>query len=210
VVIDHLYQSPAEGTPCVLQSVWQLSPGEVMLEEAKRRAFTRHPDGNVLMLFPLLADGARLAVHAGETDPLRGWVPGDIATRKHHPAPQVVAHIDARSRWNLDLVTVLIPFAGTELPVVAAEASAAEGSLNQANHIGTLMLQWGDGSSDEVVWHRRLGRAIFKHPVLDTDACLVHVQRDAGGKRVRGLAVDATYCAPYTSGSRPRLETFAF
>jgi hypothetical protein len=210
VVIDHLYQTPAQGQAAAIQCVWQLSPGEVVVEDANRRAFTRHADGNVLMLFPLLPEGGRLAVHEGETDPLRGWVPGDVATRKHHPAPQVVAHVDALGSWNADLVTVLVPFPGTQRPEVTARASVTEGSLNQAHNIGSLNLRWGDGATDEIVWNRRLTRAIFRHPELDTDACLVHVQRDAEGRRVRGLAVDATYCEPHTTGARDRLETFVF
>lgn len=210
VVMDHVYQTPAKGKASVLESVWQLSPGEVVVEAEQRRAFTRHADGNVLMLFPLLPEGGHLVTHEGETDPLRGWVPGDVAARKHHPAPQVVARVGAFGLWNADLVTVLVPFPGTRMPAVVAEASATEGSGSQANHIGSLTLRWGDGSTDEVVWYRRLARAIFQHPTLDTDACLVHVQKDAGGQRVRGLAVDATYCEPHTTGTRDRLETFTF
>jgi hypothetical protein len=38
---------------------------------------------------------------------------------------------------------------------------------------------------------------------IENDAGLVHLSRDASGNLLHGLAVDATYCAPFTGEIAP-------
>jgi hypothetical protein len=87
------------------ESNWQFSEGGVLVDETLRRAQTTHEDSNVLALFPLAPDGARMSLHQGEKDPPRGWLRNENG---YLAAPQLclrVAPAPAQSHW----VTVLTP-----------------------------------------------------------------------------------------------------
>jgi hypothetical protein len=52
VVLDQLHHPAEPSSKPALESVWQLAQGPVELQPEKSRAFTRHEDANLLMLFP--------------------------------------------------------------------------------------------------------------------------------------------------------------
>lgn len=195
VVLDHMYQTGTADRKPRLESVWQLCEGPVELNPAAATAVTRHEDANVLMLFALKPAVATLAVHEGETDPLRGWLPGD---GRYVPAPQVVLAVETHVPWNTDLATVLVPFAGQQPPQVQVTATA---DPEQAGY-GKVRLCWEDESTDEVLWTRRLRDPLGAREGIETDSALVHLQKNARGKVVRGFAMDATRLSPYSSRTR--------
>jgi hypothetical protein len=198
IVIDHLRKD--HGTAPALESNWQLCEGVVEIGED--RAVTRHPDANLLLLFPLTIPAMTLTVHEGETNPPRGWLQGDGA---FIPAPQLCLSTPHMEPLNAYLLTVLIPFRGPDAPAVTAEAS-----LDDATGLHTLRLAWEDGSTDELFATPRLESAIPCRDDLDTDAALIHLQRNPAGNLVRGLAVDATYVHPYAVEVKGEMGVWGF
>jgi hypothetical protein len=191
VVIDQLHTILEPGRTPTVESVWQLSEGEVGLGEDGRSAVTGHPDSNLLLLFPLVHDGMRLAVHKGEWAPMRGWVP-KLQGVCYTPAPMVRLYGEAGDPWKVHLAMVLIPFEGTDAPQVKAHA-LAPGTQFADRTAGRLDLEWPDGSSDLIVWTGRLEEAIDRQRGVDTDAGLVHLQFDRAGGLIGGLAVDGHF-----------------
>jgi len=209
VVIDNLFNaSPADRKP-TLESVWQLSPGPVEVDERAGRARTGHADANLLMLFALRPEKSALRVREGERDPLRGWVPLTFGER-YAPAPQVCLTAEGHDPWHTDLATVLVPYAGAEPPVVeVARTLDPAAALDMYDpQPGLVVLRWGDGSTDEIWWMRRLESALDEQEGFVTDAGLLHIGRDADGKLVRGLAVGGTFVAPFAPERRPEAGTF--
>jgi len=94
---------------------------------------------------------------------------------------------------DASLLTVLIPFRGPDAPGVIAHAALDDGTGLQR-----LRLEWADGSADELYATPRLEIAIGQDGELDTDAALLHLQRDPAGRVTRGLVVDGTYARPFT------------
>ncbi|HOF89133.1 MAG TPA: heparinase II/III family protein [Armatimonadota bacterium] len=186
IIIDHLRKD--HGTAPLLESNWQLADGPV--EVGADRAVTRHQDANLLLLFPLLVPAMTLTVHEGESDPPRGWLPGDGA---YVPAPQLCLSAPRMETLDASLLTVLIPFRGPDAPGVIAHAALDDGTGLQR-----LRLEWADGSADELYATPRLEIAIGQDGELDTDAALLHLQRDPAGRVTRGLVVDGTYARPFT------------
>jgi hypothetical protein len=194
------------GKKPTLESIWQLGPGPVQLQPDQRKAVTRHPDANLLMLFPLQPEGMRMAVHEGERDPYRGWLALNWGER-YTPAPQIRLYAEEFDPWNADLVTVLVPFPGGTEPGLTAQATGPSLEFN-ARGPGKLSLRWADGSTDELFWTRRLKEAIGEQGGMNTDAALVHLQKRSDGTLDHGLVVDGTYLRPFTSEKRVRLEMF--
>ncbi len=211
LILDHLHHTATDEAKPSLESNWQFAPGELHVDFPARRAVTAHPDANVLMLFPLLADGMAAHVYAGQADPPRGWVQGEGGYAK---APQLCLRTDRHEPWDVQLATVLAPFRGTEAPDVSAEIVPSGGPAAPSR----LTLRWGSGETDTVWWTRRLGTAVgtvsetdataagrgaVPASVIETDASLLHLRRDAAGKLAQGVCVDATYCAPLTASVSP-------
>ncbi len=162
------------------------------------RVRTCKEDSNVLLLFPLRPAGSILQVHEGEEDPVRGWLPGE---GYYVPAPQVsllVAPVPAG--WT-ELAAVLVPFRGAEPPEVTAAADSRKG-------VNRLLLRWGDGSSDELLWTGSLARAIDSADGLETDGGLVHLAKAEGERLLQGLVVDGTFLRPFAPDVRPAPCTF--
>ena len=204
VVIDNLFNaSPADKKP-TLESVWQFNPGGVEVNESAGRAVTRYEDANLLMLFALRPEAASLRVREGEKDPLRGWVPKAF-DRQYIPAPQVSLTAVGHDPWHTDLATVLVPFRGATPPQVEVTATVDPGREGDFYHPspGMIALRWGDGSTDEVWWSRRLSKPLENRGTFSTDASLVHLRRDASGTLAGGLVVDGTHIEPFAPTVRP-------
>jgi len=191
VVLDQMLVTSDEENKPAVECVWQLSEGPAALDEAGRRAVTGHPDGNLLMLFPLTPPGTVASLHVGERGPMRGWLPIDWG-RRCIPAPMIRLVAQCYSPWNANLATVLVPFAGETEPEVAAEAETFDVAVGD-RALCRLDLRWADGTGDRLIWARRLGHAIDQWCEVDTDASLVHLRLDADGNQVSGLAVDGSF-----------------
>lgn len=174
---------------------WTLAPAPVRLDPEQRRAWTEHPEANLLLLFPRLPADATMAVHVGETDPWRGWAGTPDRSMAKHPAAPLLT-VESKSWRDLmgSYVSVLVPFAGTTVPQVRAEVvpPAAAGAPWRVE------LLWGDGSRDTLYWSeiaaagdgttKMLGRL----DGFDTDASMLWLRRDAAGKTTAGAALDGT------------------
>ncbi len=199
IIIDHLRRDHAT-TPS-LESNWQLTDGPVEVDPARFRAVTRHPDANLLLLFPQVAPGMHLTVHTGETDQPRGWLQGDGA---FVPSPQLCLSTPVLEPLNAMLLTVLVPFRGPDAPAVEAEAAIDDIGVQ------TLRLRWADGTVDELFATPRLESAISSIDAITTDAALVLLHRNAAGAVTGGLVVDGTYVAPYVTEAKAEMGVWGF
>ncbi len=199
VVLDRFRHDTPETAPKV-ESNWQFSEGTLeMSSDPCLKAVTGHGDANLLCLFPLVPGGTTPAIHAGEKNPPRGWLPG--TNGEYVAAPQLCLESDPApvcSHW----AAVFVPFEGKEAPAVSAEA--------RMGRTGRLVIAWGDGSTDSIWWMPGLERALEPSDGIETDGSLVHLRRGAGGEPVRGLVADGTYLEPYSPRRRPRRGVFSF
>lgn len=198
VLDDVLNSAQADGKP-TLEMNWQFGPGQLDVDAAARRAVTTFDDANLLLLTPLAPAGMTLSVHAGEKDPLAGWMAG---TDGYVPAPQVRLSAIAHDPWQTDIATVLVPFVGRSAPQVTAEARPTGPATP-----GLVTLRWANGETDTILWTRRMGSAIGAAEGLNTDGGLVHVHRLADGAVAGALAIDATYLGPLTRRKFPSPRT---
>jgi len=204
VVIDSVMRDPnsvPEKSFPSLEANWQLCEGGEV-ELGKDRAVARYGDANLLMLFPLVWPEMSLSLHAGEHDPLRGWLPA--AGGKFLPAPQLTFVCEQMEGHYAELVTVLMPFAG-ETPVVTAAANKTDGQRP-----ASLSLAWGDGTVDELWWTYRGIIMLGAIGEYVTDGGLLHLHRDSTGKVLQGCAVEATYLAPIDTTSRQQPALISF
>ncbi|MBI2438459.1 MAG: heparinase II/III family protein [Lentisphaerae bacterium] len=192
VVLDRLMHDSDNNKPLpLLESNWQFSQGELILDRERMTVETNHDDGNVLMCFPLCSEpGIALSVHAGEKTPLRGWLPGKGAFL---PAPQVCCRVPVKTRW-IDLATVIVPFRGGERPRLQAQAVSQP--------VGKLELIWDNGATDTIYWAHQLEFALNEIDDFHTDAALVHVCRNESGSVQQCLLVDGTYLDSSRSHSK--------
>lgn len=192
VVIDHIHHTCGEGRKPAVESCWQFAEGAVACDPNAGRVFTRHPQGNLLLAFPLALPGSKLTVHVGEREPMRGWLPVEWG-RACVPAPLVRMTAEALDPWHGDMATLLIPYAGAEPPALATAGSAPD-SAADTRRAGHVRLDAADGTSDLLAWTRRLAHAIEGQHGVRTDASLVHLRFDAAGAVTGGLLVDGTAC----------------
>ena len=144
-----------------------------------------------------------ISLHEGEDEPCRGWVVG--AGGEPFPAPLLRFHAEAYDPWNADLATVLIPYRESDTPPAVRVASATDPA--RAGH-GRFMLEWADGSVDEIWWTRRLQFALNRVDDIRTDAALVHVRRSAHGVLRNAMVCDGSYLEPFATEWRPTRQTF--
>ncbi len=201
IVIDHFSLDSADTK--TIECNWQLSPGPVTLEPDKWRAFTGHDDANLLMLFAIQPESAKLSCYEGETDPPRGWVPG---ANEYAPAPQLCVETAPGNpkMSGRHFVTVLIPYRGSQRPEVAVSQTVCP----EPAGYGKLALEWADGHTDSIWWTGRLFKSLDDCDGLETDASLIHLHKDAEGSLVKGLIVDGTYLRPYVTEPKSTAQTF--
>ncbi len=188
VVLDDVYNNALADNKPALEINWQFGPGELQVDLAARRAVTTHDDANVLLMTALAPPEMAAAVHAGEMDPPAGWLSGEGG---YQPAPQLRLRSPRHETWQTDIATVLVPFAGKACPQVTAEGRATGSGTP-----GRVTLRWADGSTDTILWTRRLESAIGTAEGITTDASLVHIHRSAAGKLLAAMALDATHLRP--------------
>lgn len=193
VVLDSVYHTATEGRKPAIESCWQFSEGPAECDPAARRAVTRHPAGNLSIDFPVVLPGSCLSLHAGEREPMRGWLPVEWG-RRCIPAPLLRVTAPDYDPWQGDMAAVLTPFAGATPPALSVSGSgpAPERDCRLA---GCIRIAHADGALDLVAWTRRLEHGIGRQHGLHTDAALVHLRLDAAGRVAEGLMVDGTFCA---------------
>lgn len=195
IVIDHMLRwdesgrGPTHENPD-LEVNWQLAPGPVRIDEDKHCVVTEHKDANLLMLFPLLAEDMDMSVYEGRRNPMRGWVQHRQKGQQGEPAPQLALECSPMLNYEEHVVSVLVPFDGEEKPELMAKAKAPADKSTP----GEVKLRWKDGSTDTIFWMNGLKTMIGRTDHLDTDASLLHVQRDADDNIQQIGAADSTYC----------------
>ncbi len=199
--LPHCPDDPAELRPD-FECVWQLAPGaELDLQPEADRAIARWRDAGLLMLTPIRPHGSEYRIHAGETNPLRGWAPGE---EEHFPAPQIVLNTAGMEKQHDYYVTALVPFEGDKAPEVILEAKSPLGKT------GHVVLNWEDGSRDAIHWGCNLNLMLGKTPEFATDSSLVHLRYDAAGNITGGCCVNGTYMKPFVNDVRQPRGTFVF
>ncbi len=206
-VADSMFRLPEtpENLPSAwpdFECVWQLAPGaEITLLPERDRAVACWREAGLLLLTPIRPQNSEYLLNCGETDPLRGWTPGE---GKHTPAPQVVLNTPQMKKQHEYYVTLLVPFRGGTAPEVEVEAKSPNGQ------IGYVVLNWADGSRDAVHWGCCLNLMLGKTAEFATDSSLVHLHYDKDGNAESGCCVNGTYLKPFDSQVRERPETFTF
>lgn len=195
VVLDNLLNNAQEAHKPDVECNWQLGFGDARLDAGAGRVVADCGGARLLLLSALRTARMAMSLHRGDTNPHRGW----LADEHDQPQPAPMLRMAAArvEPWNIDLATVLVPFTGDapSLEVIRSMDPAGAGA-------GRVTLRWGDGATDDLWWTRRLASAIGKRDEINTDAALVHVERDASGKMTRTLIVDGTHAAPITGRRR--------
>lgn len=199
--LPHRPEDPEADRPSY-ECVWQLAPdADIDLQPEQNRATAQWKDAGLLLLTPIRPEGSRYEVHCAETDPLRGWAPGE---GQHHPAPQLVLNTPRMQSQHDYYVSILVPYRGGTLPVVTVDAKSPKGQL------GFVRLTWGDGTQDIVHWGCNFNLMLGKQPDFETDSSLVHLRKDARGRVVSGCCINGTYLKPFDTTVRVKPETFRF
>lgn len=225
VVIDRMMRwdetklgGPEQQTPS-LEMNWQLTPGgRVDLHPANAGFTAVYPEGGLLGLFPKLAQGMRISVHEGETDPFRGWITtrlksradlrragvfdqpplSEWVNRSYGPAPQICAIADPMHGFGEALVSVFVPFTGDTAPELVATVSGEVNHEFAQRTGGHLELRWAGGGTDSLHWTSSLAQPLFRttdaQGDYETDGALLHLHRDADGTLTQKTVLDATYC----------------
>ena len=208
MVLDNLYCPVAAEDRPNIENNWQLPEGQIECSPDERRANTCDDTSNLLMLFPVMPEGATIEVHEGEHDPARGWLAAEWA-KTWVPAPQVSVKAADFGPWYDDFATVLIPYAGAEAPCVKATGCVPRGEeVPLDERAGNLTLTWEDGSVDRVLWTRSLKAPIGANRDIETDAALVHLGRGSNGEMNTALAHRGTFLEPFGGPTTERLDTF--
>jgi len=199
IVIDNLcsWDEETRGDHAVpsLELNWTLAPAPVHLDPENHRAWTEHPEANLLLIFPRMPENTTMSVHVGENEPMRGWAGTPDRSFVNHPA---VPHLTLESKpWKEMMgsyVSVLVPFAGTVRPEVTARVTPPV----HAGDPWCLELSWGDGSRDTLYWseitaaHDGTTKMLGTLDDFDTDASILWLRRDAAGTPTDGAALDGT------------------
>ncbi len=206
-VADSMYRLPHDPEDPEVERpdyecVWQLAPGaDIDLQSQQNQATARWRDAGLLLSTPIRPGDSEYRIHCGETDPLRGWSPGE---GEHYPAPQIVLNTPRMSNRHDYYVTLLVPFQGGDAPNVRIDSKSPMGQT------GYVVLNWEDGSRDAIHWGCNLNLMLGKTQEFATDSSLVHLRYDAAGSISGGGCVNGTYMKPFTNEVREQPATFVF
>lgn len=199
IVFDSMARTPGddpETRPPRLECYWSFAPGaRVEIAEQGARFVARYPEGGLLGFRPDGPADFKTSVAEGEREPPRGWV---CENGVHQPAPQIRWSLDPMRARALEWTTVFIPFAGGEPPAVTARFERAA-----VDRVCRLWLEDPTGRRDEFLWSYRALRMLGRRGEFETDAGLVHFQRDREGRIRRAAAVGGTYLAPFLPDRLP-------
>ncbi len=187
---EEIHGDDAHQHPFV-EANWQLSPGKVLLDEDARRLTTQYDDANLLMLFPVVPQGARFALHEGDKEPFRGWVGNPDRGQGYLPAPQLSVCADPMTEFCAPYISVLLPYVGKQPPEVDIEAVHDGGP--DSTQPGHLHLRWADGAVDDIWWTHGMDGALMSLPEFTTDASLLHCVTTKDGRHttiVDGIQVE--------------------
>ncbi len=178
-----------------LELNWTLAPAPVHLDPENHRAWTSHPESNLLLLFPRMPDDTKMSVHVGEKEPMRGWAGTPDRSLGNHPAvPLLTLECNPWKDMAGSYVSILVPFAGTVRPEVTAVVTPPA----HASDAWCLELSWGDGSRDTLHWseitaaHDGTTKMLGTLNDFDTDASILWLRRDVTGAPTDGAALDGT------------------
>lgn len=174
------YESPA------LELNWQLSPGRVEADAARRRVHTCHADANLLLAFAQAPAGAVIETHEGETEPHRGWV-RDMGRFGGRAAPQVSLACRPWKGHMETLVTLLVPYRVSAVPDFKSAFTAGEVMGGKPSG---LTLDWPDGTRETVSWTTGLETMLGARGDGDTDGVLLYRRQ---GAEPAAASVNATY-----------------
>ncbi len=216
---DETTHGHAEQQTPSLEMNWQLSPGGEVTIRNDHAGFTvLYPEGGLLGHFAKLPAGTTLALHEGETDPVRGWITtrskarGDLRRagvfdsppgnawrdRTYMPAPQVASVAAPMRGFGEGIVSVFVPFRGVRPPGLASAVSGPIADAFARTTAGQLILTWEDGTRDALIWADGLDAPLFHAADADgayeTDACVLHLRRAADGRCLSQTMLDGTYC----------------
>lgn len=150
-----------------LEQNWQFAPGEIACDEQAGKAWTKHKDSNVLLMFPKMAEGSIFVVYEGQREPMRGWVRSPDRY-DGIPAPQLSVQVPKMESFDDTCVSLLVPFVGEEQPELKAKVSCVEGGRQQ------LLLKWSDGTEDLIWWRQGMEEMIGDTPEGLCDGILYH------------------------------------
>jgi hypothetical protein len=174
---------------------WTLAPAPVSIDQEGMRAWTAHPESNLLMLFPQMPVDAEITVREGETEPYRGWAGTPDRSHQNHPtAPLLTVEKKAWDEMGGTYVTVLVPFT-TKRPEVKVETLFGNGT----NRPSEIKLQWEDGSTDILHWsdigvcQDGTSRMIGRFSDYRTDASIVWRRLDEEQRVTDASALDGTH-----------------
>lgn len=163
---------------------WQLPRGAVALDPPSRSAWTAGSAQNVVLRH-IGGNGApEVRVHEGEKSPILGWLPAGPGS--YDPAPLVAFETQAADQW-VEMVTLIMPFAGRRPPRIGIESFAARRGGAQA-----FRLDWPDGS----------GHIVACTPAAATEIGSVGPIRTDGSVAVVGLAGGRAVSAFVSGGTQ--------
>ena len=165
-------------------SHWQFPIGPCTLDGDHGRAWTGGAEDNVLVQSLHSLTPLEFRIREGETDPLRGWLPG--AKHDYHPAPLFA--MDGETELPAtELVTLLLPFEGSSPPEFGLEEfERGPGGAY------SFRFSWPDGTEDVVASTPGLRRQIDHSGPIETDGTLT-VVRLSNGKPTRVFLLDGMF-----------------
>jgi hypothetical protein len=169
-----------------LEVNWQLSPGRVEADAARRRVHTCHADANLLLAFVQAPAEAVIETHEGETDPQRGWI-RDMARFGGIPAPQVSLTCRPWKGHMEILATLLVPYPGSVVPDFKSAFTPGDAMGGKPSG---LTLDWPDGTRETVNWTTGLETMLGACGDGATDGVLLYRRQ---GPDPAAASVDATY-----------------
>jgi len=108
------------------ENVLHLDADDASVDQATMRVDTANGGAANLALVPLALDGLSLRLVKGQEDPVQGWIP-----RERHRAVPTAIYAKAGPPPQL-FVTLLVPYAPGDRPVIQAELVPANVGLNEA------------------------------------------------------------------------------
>lgn len=188
VVIDWLQYYPGPDIPVPsIECNWQFDRSKVEIDDPAGRFTARFAESRLDAYIVQRPEEARIHLHEGEQNPLRGWLTGSEGLVA---APQVTVEATELSDHYARYCTVLVPGRGDTDPGLDCRFWKPDPDL-----ISALELKWPDGTQDFLEWTDRLEFALAKRPYGTTAATLVHRHCPAVGSADFAGWSDDGFCA---------------
>jgi len=169
-LVFDLLHTDGNGQPYA--SHWQFPAGPCTLDQQRRRAWTGGAEDNVLVQCLHSLDSVDCVIHEGEKDPLLGWLPDGRG--QYQPAPLFAMEARAQRRAS-EIVTLLLPFKGEELPEFGLECFERSVGGAYGYHFS-----WPDGTEHIVVSTPALRTQVDQAGPVDSDGTIAVVSLKQG------------------------------